>query len=120
MAKKTILVVEDDISTQKLYADLLSEYSLVQAYDVKAALKELGKKPKIDLIVLDIMLPGNSGDAFLKEIRQIPKYKKIPVICVTVVAEIEQKIIKIDPTVTFIPKPFRISELLAEIKKRIK
>ncbi len=121
MAKKTILIIEDDPDTQAVYKDLLSdEYTLIQAYDAIVGAAALKKNKKIDIIVLDIMMPKKTGDEFLKEIRQNPKYKKIPVICVTVVAEIEQKIIKIDPTVTFIPKPFRIGELLAEIKKKLK
>jgi two-component system response regulator VanR len=122
MAKKTLLLVEDDPDTQAAYKDLFTDYNIVQVYDTAKAAEAL-KKKKIDLIVLDIMLPKQTGDEFLKELRQDPKYKKyrkIPVVCVSVISEKEDEYKKIDPTMAFIAKPFSNQELLAVIKKKIK
>ena len=122
MAKKTLLLVEDDSDTQAAYKDLFTGYNIVQVYDTAKAAEAL-KKKKIDLIVLDIMLPKQTGDEFLKELRQDPKYKKyrkIPVVCVSVISEKEEEYKKIDPTLVFIAKPFSNEELLAAIKKKIK
>lgn len=120
MGKKTILVIEDEPDMQRLYKEILSGYAVIPALNTKQAMDKLKRAKKIDLILLDIILPGNHGDRFLKEIKQMPKYAKIPVICVTVVSDLEKTIQKIDPKAGFIAKPFENKEFLSAIKKKLK
>lgn len=118
--KKKILIVEDDADMQQIYKIVLKEkYSLVMAEDTKDALKQL-EKSKIDLMILDIILPGETGDTFLIRLKQMPKFKKLKVIAITVLGDITGQIKKIDPEATCIPKPFDKEMLLKEIEKRLK
>lgn len=80
--KKIVLVVEDDTNVQKIYKSLLSregyEVSITDTVD-KAC--DLLSKNKIDLILLDIMLPGGkNGYDFLEIVQKDDQLRKIPVI----------------------------------------
>jgi CheY-like chemotaxis protein len=120
MARKTILVIEDEPDVQRLYKEILAGYAVIPALNTKQAMDKLKKAKKVELIILDVILPGEKGDEFLKKIKQMPKYSKIPVICITVVSELVKTIKKIDPKTLFIPKPFENKEFLSAIKKKLK
>lgn len=83
-SKKTILVVEDDGDIRAALTTMLealgfNHLSFASAKEALAALKGL----KIDLALLDIMMPEMNGYELLKEIKKIPEYKDIPIIMVT-------------------------------------
>lgn len=86
-----ILIVEDDL----LLVDLLSrkfcqrDYSVSIANDVRQARAILEKKP-IALILLDIVLPGMDGFAFLAEIKATDKWKGIPVVIISNLGQTEE------------------------------
>ena len=84
----TILIVEDeDFLVQILKDNLALEgYSTRVANDGEEAIKEIGKK-KPDLILLDIIMPKTDGFYVLKELKKNPKWKLIPVIVLSNVAE---------------------------------
>ncbi len=71
MAK--ILIVEDDISIHSLISEILEKekYSVLNAYSGTEALMLL-EKDKVDLVLLDLMLPGLNGEEVLKKISNIP------------------------------------------------
>jgi len=119
MAKKTILVVEDEKDMQAIYKDLLEDqYKVLQAFDTKEAMAKL-KKHKVDLIILDVIMPRETGDTFFVHMRQMPEFKKIKVIVATVLGDLGPQFRRIDPVVVCLGKPFEKGVLLDIIKKSI-
>lgn len=76
-----ILIVEDDSFISGLLQRKFAQenYGIFNAANAEAALETLAKN-KIDLILLDIILPGTDGIAFLDSIKKDPARKDIPVI----------------------------------------
>ncbi|MDP3729706.1 MAG: response regulator [bacterium] len=83
MAKK-ILLTEDDQFLSSLLGNRLRRegFEVVIAKNGDDALKELGAQ-KIDLVLLDIILPGKSGFEVLEEIKKDSKIAKIPVVIIS-------------------------------------
>ena len=119
MKKKKILVVEDDPDMICIYKEILDkDYDLLVAEDTKKA-RELLENHKPDLMILDIVLPEESGDAFLAQIKDSAKYKRLKVLAVTVLGDVTYELCKIDPDVVSIPKPFEKAKLMKTIKAMI-
>lgn len=76
-----ILIVEDDSFISGLLQRKFAQenYGIFSATNAEAALEAL-KKNKIDLILLDVILPGTDGITFLGNLKKDPSYKDIPVI----------------------------------------
>lgn len=108
---KTILIIDDDIHIGNMLEEALSKegYRVSHAYSGTEALLVLsGTRP--DLILLDLMLPGLSGEDVL------PKLKGIPVIVVSAKVDIDNKVdILLSGAVDYVTKPFSTKELLARI-----
>lgn len=90
MDKKKILIVEDDNFVAEVYFAKLTEmgYEAILAQNGVEGLAEL-KKNKVDLILLDILMPVMSGIEMLEEIKKQEDWKNIPVILLTNVGEKE-------------------------------
>ncbi len=88
MAKK-VLVVDDDVNTVKFLTTALEEngYDFLSAYNGKEGL-ELIYSENPDLVLLDVMMPKKTGFNLIKQIRRDEKYKDLPVIMLTGVAEV--------------------------------
>lgn len=100
-----IMVVEDNQGTNKAICEYMKSagHTLIPVYDGKEALREFPKY-KIDLIVLDIMLPGMSGIAVLHEIR---KNCNVPIIMLTAVEDEYTQAASFDEQADdYITKPF--------------
>jgi twitching motility two-component system response regulator PilG len=84
MAKKRILVVEDEESLLKLESILLTSkgYSVTGVMDGKAALASISADPP-DLVILDVMLPGIDGFEVCRQIKGNAATKGIPVVMLT-------------------------------------
>ncbi len=84
MGKRKILVVDDDPTMVKLInVNLkLNNYAVLEATSGEQAL-EIVKNEPLDLVVLDIMMPGVDGWEVLKRIRSNPDSQEMPVILVT-------------------------------------
>ncbi|MBQ9015242.1 MAG: response regulator [Firmicutes bacterium] len=83
MKEHTILVVDDNRTNLQIIRDILeSQYHLLMAVSGEAALKFLQRKSP-DLILLDLMMPGMSGQEVFQAIRQKPQQAAIPVIFLT-------------------------------------
>lgn len=114
--KKYILVVEDDISILMGLKDNL----IAEGYDVKTSMNgteglELALKNEIDLLILDIMLPGMNGFEICKKIKM--KKPILPIIMLTARSSEMDKIAGLDYGADdYITKPFSLSELLARIR----
>ena len=112
---KHILIVDDDTELCELLQEYFSAEDLTSecVHDGKKAL-ELLKNDGIDLVILDIMLPGMNGIDVLKEIRS---FSKIPVIMLTAKGDEIDRVLGLELGADdYIPKPFSPRELVARIK----
>lgn len=92
MNKYKVLVVEDEKKLLHTLADFLTiqGYKVLKAEDGEGALEQMRQHMhEIDIVLLDIMLPGKSGYEVLKEIR---RYSMIPVIMLTAKSEVEDQV----------------------------
>lgn len=82
---KTVLVADDDVRNIFSLTKSLEAYGLkvLSAIDGKEALHQLQEGPKVDLVLMDMMMPEMDGYESTTRIREIPAYKNLPVIAVT-------------------------------------
>ncbi|MBU0615203.1 MAG: response regulator [Nanoarchaeota archaeon] len=113
--KKSILIVEDDPEIVDIYKEMLgTKYSAVYVTDTKEASKALKKKIP-DLMILDIILPGKSGDTFYLELKKQPRFKKLKVLCISVLGDTSDFVKNIDMNSDALAKPFEKQQLLDRI-----
>jgi len=115
MADITILVVDDDTELRHLLGDYLRKngYQVTLAADGKEMRRSL-EGGKIDLIVLDLMLPGEDGLVLCRNLRV---NSNIPVIILTARGDETDRIIGLEMGADdYLSKPFNPRELLARIK----
>ncbi len=113
-----ILIVEDEAAIRQMvaFAFAHSQLTLLQAIDVAHAQKIL-KQKKIDLILLDWMLPGISGVRFAKQLRRQEVYAQIPIIMLTAKSTEEDKIKGFSCGIDdYVVKPFSPRELIARVQ----
>jgi len=81
----TILIIDDSKLNRENLKDILSsEYEILEAEDGKKGLKVLEKKLKrIDLIILDLVMPVMDGYEFMENVTKNPRFKSIPIIIAT-------------------------------------
>ena len=113
---KKILLVEDNKEIHELIKNALEKerYIVINAYSGTEALIIL-EKEKIDLILLDLMLPGINGEEIIKKI------KNIPIIVISAKVSKEDKINSLLIGANdYITKPFDTDELLARVKVQLR
>ena len=113
--KNHILIVDDDDKIRNLLKDYLTEnhYIVSTAEDAIQA-KERLKIIKFDIIILDVMMPGQNGYDLTKEIK---KDSKVPIILLTAKGEVENRIKGLELGADdYLGKPFEPKELLLRIK----
>jgi len=114
----SILIVEDELVTQRLIAASLERagYKAIQAPSVaqaEAAIREVLP----DLMLLDWVLPGTTGVSFLRQLRNERRTKQIPIIMLTGRMEEIDKVTGLEAGADdYLTKPFSHRELLARIK----
>lgn len=113
-----IYIVEDDKNIQELVKYTLESYNYeVKAFDSGKDLRANLQKDYVDLILLDIMLPGEDGLSILKNIRENKSTKNIPIIMLTAKSSELDKIRGLDQGADdYITKPFSVLELVSRIK----
>ena len=123
MKGKPVILVVDDLTQNN---ELLEAYLVPQGYEVikavsgEDALKKLADN-QIDLILLDVMMPGMDGFEVTRRIRQDPKTRLMPIILVTALKETEDRIKGIKAGCDdYISKPFDKMELLARVQSLLK
>lgn len=112
----TILVIDDDVNIGNMLEEALKleGYKILRAYSGTEALMILEKKTP-DLILLDLMLPGISGEEVLEKI------KGIPVIIMSAKSDIDHKVeLLYGGASDYITKPFVLAELLARVNAIIR
>jgi two-component system phosphate regulon response regulator PhoB len=113
-----ILVVEDDIPIRDMLRDVLkeSDFGVQVAADTQRAF-ELVQKQIPDLILLDWMLPGQTGLEWARRLKKDEPHADIPIIMLTARGEVDDKIRSLDTGLDdHITKPFSARELLARIR----
>lgn len=117
----TIMVVEDDADINQLLARILrqADYQVTQAFSgSEAALRLIQETP--DLILLDLMLPGMSGEALLEKLRS-ENALSVPVIVLSAKNAVSDKVSLLKRGADdYITKPFEPEELLARIEASLR
>lgn len=124
MGREKILIVDDDSDMVEALKIILEAggYSVITASDGEEGLRRIrGEKP--DLIILDLILPKESGDVVCRRIKEDKDFAKIPVIILTAMAEkmnikfFDQKPELKLPADEYIDKPIQPKDLLEKIEK---
>ncbi|MBP3538318.1 MAG: response regulator transcription factor [Oscillospiraceae bacterium] len=113
---KTIAIIDDDVPIGDMLSELLTRagYAVLRAYSGTEALYLL-RQQRPDLVLLDLMLPGLSGEEVL------PQIKNIPVIVLSAKADVEDKVsLLLSGAADYMTKPFDTKELLARIAVQLR
>ena len=116
----TIMVVEDDTNINNLLKTALEKagYKVLQAFSGTEAELILQMRNSIALVLLDLMLPGISGEEVLKHIRE---RGNLPVIVLTARDSLDEKIGMLTQGADdYITKPFEIPEVIARIQVQLR
>lgn len=121
---KNILIVEDDIHIGNALEEVLAEegYGVLRAYSGTEAVLVLAgagadRNPaQPDLVLLDLMLPGLSGEEVLSRIGELRGARELPVIVMSARGDVDSKVgLLLGGAVDYVTKPFQMRELLARI-----
>jgi two-component system OmpR family response regulator len=114
-ATASVLIVDDDKSIREPLAEFLSSNGLIaQTAPSAAAARQILAYSKVDLVVLDVMMPGEDGLEFCRQLR---RESAIPVIFVSALGDEVDRIIGIEMGGDdYLAKPFSPRELLARIR----
>ena len=124
MAKPVILIVDDDVMNLTM-AQMILEMKIQAEYRTadsgQACINVLNQRQgKVDLILLDIAMPGMDGIQTLTRIRQHPEWKNIHVIFLTAAADkttiVRAAQLKVKD---YVKKPFTPDELISRVEKHI-
>jgi CheY-like chemotaxis protein len=114
---KHILVVDDEQDVRDFLSDLLED----QGYSVRAAkdgvqAMEMIKEETPDLILLDLMMPRETGTDFYRQIHRKKEFESVPVI---VISGLPGRYVAVSKSVPVFDKPIDESSLLEEVKKAV-
>jgi two-component system, OmpR family, copper resistance phosphate regulon response regulator CusR len=115
-----VLLIEDDPRIREVVDRGLGArgFAVSAAADGEAGL-DLVRKLDVDLVLLDLMLPGRSGITVLEDIREVKP--RLPVIAVTALDDTGSKIGGLDAGADdYVTKPFSVDELAARIRARLR
>jgi len=113
----TILLIEDEQSVAEIIKKGLEEdgYSLIHCKDGDSGIETLGKS-SINLVILDILLPGTNGLVVCKKIRELG-YDELPILMLTALGSVENVVLGLDNGADdYLSKPFKLIELKARLR----
>ena len=113
---KTIAIIDDDIHIGNMLEEVLHRegYLVLRAYSGTEALYLLSQH-RADLILLDLMLPGLSGEELL------PHIHNLPIIVISAKIDVQDKVrLLLGGAADYLTKPFDIKELLARITVQLR
>lgn len=119
MAKKVLIIEDEETLVHKLAEKLKAEgFTVLIAMDGESGLEKVRhENEKVDLIVLDIMLPGLDGLSLCRMVRNDPKTAHIPIIMLTARGTEVDKIVGLESGADdYIVKPFGLGEFLARVR----
>ncbi|MCK9275454.1 MAG: response regulator [Syntrophales bacterium] len=114
----TILVADDNATSRGLISELLSTegYQVLESNDGNHALSIL-EKERIDVVLMDVIMPGMDGYEACRRIKGNPKWCFIPVVMLTALKDVESRIKALEAGADdFISKPFHEEELVTRVK----
>ena len=117
-----VLVIEDEPDIRKTIDYNLSKesYEVIQASSIEEGENALASN-KIDVIILDLMLPDGSGLTLCRDIKSEPSTKNIPVIILTAKTEEVDRVVGFELGADdYVTKPFSVRELILRVKAILK
>jgi signal transduction histidine kinase/DNA-binding response OmpR family regulator/CHASE3 domain sensor protein len=119
LQSKTVLIADDDVRNIFSLTRALEQHQMqvVAAIDGKEALLALDKKPDVDIILMDMMMPEMDGYETITRIRKHPKWKNTPIIAVTAKAMTgdREKCIQAGAS-DYISKPVDLDQLISLLR----
>lgn len=118
----TILVADDQAANRELLQELLTPhgFEVIMAADGMSALEELNRS-KVDLVLLDVMMPRLTGLEVCERIKSNPDTYLIPVVLVTALSDKEDRLKGIRSGADdFLTRPVDLTELLARVRSLLK
>lgn len=118
-SKKTILIVDDTESNIDMLLAILKEYDTIVATNGEDALKIL-EEERVDLVLLDILMPGIDGFEVCRRMKKNSEWQKIPVVFIT--AKSDEDTIEEAYAIggiDYVTKPFKPRELRARVKTHL-
>lgn len=116
-----ILVTDDDQRLRELLGQYLSQngYTVVMAENAKEAREKLQNDSPFDLMVLDVMMPGETGVELVRSLRE--SFNSIPVLMLSAMGESEDRILGLEQGADdYLSKPFEPRELILRIESLLK
>jgi two-component system phosphate regulon response regulator PhoB len=117
-----VLIIEDEPDIRKTIEYNLSKesYSVFQASSISEGEKAIAEQ-KIDVIILDLMLPDGSGLTLCRDIKSETKTKNIPVIILTAKTDEVDRVVGFELGADdYVTKPFSVRELILRVKAVLK
>ncbi|HEX5841858.1 MAG TPA: response regulator, partial [Pseudomonas sp.] len=114
--RRKVLLVDDDIRNIFSLASVLGEkgVAIVEASNGQEALQRLDEHPDLDLVLMDIMMPGMDGYETIRRIRQDPRFRRLPIIALTAKAMPgDQRLCLEAGASDYIPKPVELDRLFS-------
>jgi DNA-binding response OmpR family regulator len=114
---KSILVVDDELDVREFLHDLLTDegYSVRLAEDGEKAMEMIAKE-KPELILLDLMMPKETGTDLYRKIHRKKDFEKIPVI---VISGLPGRYLALSKSIPVFDKPIDEKKLLEQVKAAI-
>ena len=120
-SKKRILVADDEQDTRNAVKDILQSrgYDVITASNGKDCLKKL-KKEKVNLLVLDIMMPVLDGWQVVRSMKKDKRLRRIPIVVLTVKSGKEDYEMAREARIRdYITKPFDMDNLISRVRRNL-
>ncbi len=112
----TVLLVDDNSINRVVASTALKPCTLLEAKNGEGALELLAAHDEIDVILLDVMMPGIDGFEICRRIKANPRWRLIPVIMLTALNDVDSRVTALSAGADdFMSKPFNIAELRARV-----
>lgn len=116
--KHTVLIADDQYENLKVLIDALQglDYRVIAVKNGYEVLEQLQQADKVDLVILDLMMPGMSGYEVCQELRTRYSLLELPILMVTATIQPQHKVAAFQAGANdYLPKPFDMEELKARI-----
>ena len=121
MAQKLIMVIDDSVSLREVVGISLrtAGYEVIEACDGKDALSKLNGR-KVQLMICDVNMPVMDGISFVREVKQLPRHRFVPIIMLTTESRESRKVEgQLAGAKAWVVKPFRPEQMLRAVAKLI-
>ena len=116
---KTVLIADDDVRNIFSLTKALEQHkmNIVSALDGKEAMLQLESNPKVDIVLMDMMMPEMDGYETIRQIRQMARYRNLPILAVTAKTMMgdREKCIRAGAS-DYISKPVDIDQLVSLLR----